>query len=347
MNFKKYIKLIFLTTSVLFFVASCAGWDEDDINSTFDESKNPETSFTQSETLIEEGNSITFTNTSTNSPKYFLWSFPGGNPSSSIEENPTVLYEVKGDFDVILKTRNEYGAEEVVMEKLITVEGKPIPWVSNYTFNGSFDDLGTNQITAVSNYGDPVYTDDRNGEANSSWQAPFAADQFLSIPNYKGIGGDNKRSVSAWFRINGAGTTRHTIVSWGVNSPSEMFNLMVDKNRIRVEAGACSLKSMKSGLDDDKWHHVAITYDPVDGPKLSDVKIYIDGVLNENAPDTAGNSYRSTQVDINTDIATTDVMIGQAQYKNTFLWNGELDDVRILDEVLLPAQIQAIYEGVD
>ena len=344
MNFKKHIKLIFLTVSVLFFVVSCKGWDEDDINSTFDEAKNPETSFTQTETIITEGNTITFTNTSTNSPKYFLWSFPGGNPSSSIEENPTVLYDVKGEFDVILKTRNEFGADEVIMEKLITVEGKPIPYLSNYNFSGNLNDEGSNAIMAISNYGDPTYVTDRNGITQSALLSPGLGANYLSIPGYKGVSGNGTRTLMAWFRTD-AGTSRKTIISYGTNSSGKMFNVMVDNDRIRIEGGASSLKSFKTGLKDGLWHHVAVSFDPADGDKLSNVKIYIDGVLDPGTEDGNG-SFNSATTVIDTDAAGSDVLIGSAIY-SSYPFIGEIDDVRILDIVLLPAQIQAIYEGID
>ncbi|MEM6642885.1 MAG: PKD domain-containing protein [Bacteroidota bacterium] len=57
-------------------------------------------SFSQSATEVPEGLSIMFTNTSTNSPDQFMWTFEGGTPGTSTEENPEVFYETPGVYDV-------------------------------------------------------------------------------------------------------------------------------------------------------------------------------------------------------------------------------------------------------
>jgi PKD repeat protein len=58
--------------------------------------------FTADNTTIAVGGSIQFTSTSTGDPDTFLWTFEGGNPNTSTEENPLVTYNTPGTYDVSL-----------------------------------------------------------------------------------------------------------------------------------------------------------------------------------------------------------------------------------------------------
>ncbi|SEP99087.1 PKD domain-containing protein [Hyunsoonleella jejuensis] len=304
----------------------------------------PEVSFSASATTIIEGESITFTDTSTNDPSFWTWSLVGSEFGEYTEQSPTVIYTVPGEYDVKLKVRNEYGASEVLLEDYIIVEGEPLPFVSIFRFDGNLEDTeGTNGITAVSSYGDVTYVADRNGNASSAYLAPpFPPySQDLTIPGYKGVSGDAARSVVAWFKT-GAGTGRKAIVGWGTNSPGQMFNVMLQGGQVRVEGGGCSLRTSRTDLMDDQWHHLAVTYDPADGPEVARVKVYIDGALDENLPDAPGQSFNSERREVNTDPDGIDVRIGRPAYRTDYMWVGELDDVAILDIALSPDQIGAL-----
>lgn len=301
----------------------------------------PVASFTASATSITEGDSVTFTDTSTNNPTLWSWSLGGADVTISNEQNVVAIYNVPGVYDVALKVRNDEGANEIILEDFITVEGKPIPYISLYGFDSNLDDSGSNAITAVSNFGAPTYVEDRNSTASSAWESPNTADNWLTIPGYKGISADGTRTVMARFNT-AAGTSRKTLVSWGTNASGKMFNVMLQGGQIRVEAGACSLRTSRTDLMDGKWHHVAVTFDPADGDKLSDAKVFIDGVLDANLEDGPGKSYRSTTTIIDTD-SNAEVRIGNSIYaSNRYFFNGIIDDVAILDVILIPEQIKAI-----
>ena len=122
-----------------------------------------------------------------------------------------------------------------------------------------------------------------------------------------------------------------------------MFNVMIQHDgTVRIEGGSCSVRSTKSNLNDNNWHHVAVTYNPEDGDKLQDLKIYVDGELDTNQSDSE-DSYRSEIVSVYTDNTINDVRIGSTQYANYF-WVGELDDIRIYSSCLNAAQIKDIYQ---
>lgn len=89
------------------------------------------------------GNEIQYTNKSYNasadSTETFEWSFEGGTPSSSTEENPSVVYNEDGVFKTSLKVTNTAGEGSITKEKFIYVSNEssahPTPYIED--FNGS------------------------------------------------------------------------------------------------------------------------------------------------------------------------------------------------------------------
>ena len=87
----------------------------------------PTVNFTASATNICENSTINFTDNSTNNPTSWSWTFPGGTPSSSTLQNPTVSYTISGTYDVSLTASNTYGSGTLTKTSYITVN--PVPGV--------------------------------------------------------------------------------------------------------------------------------------------------------------------------------------------------------------------------
>ena len=81
----------------------------------------PVPNFTASITTICGGGNISFTDQSTNSPTSWNWSFPGGTPSSSTAQNPTVNYNTSGTFSVTLTASNGSGNNMITKPNYITI----------------------------------------------------------------------------------------------------------------------------------------------------------------------------------------------------------------------------------
>jgi len=81
---------------------------------------------------ISPGQSINFTDQSLNSPNQWLWSFPGGSPSSSTLQNPTgIVYYSTGNYDVSLQVTNQYGSNSLTKSNFIQVNNScPVTWQS-------------------------------------------------------------------------------------------------------------------------------------------------------------------------------------------------------------------------
>lgn len=85
----------------------------------------PVASFTSGTTSICVGNTISFTETSTNGPNVLSWSFAGGTPSTSNSPNPLVSYNNPGTYSVTLIASNLGGSDTTVIQNYITVHPNP------------------------------------------------------------------------------------------------------------------------------------------------------------------------------------------------------------------------------
>ncbi len=67
-----------------------------------------------------------FLDQSTNNPTSWQWSFPGGTPSSSTDQNPTnICYNTPGTYAVTLITTNAFGSDTLTLANYITVYSTP------------------------------------------------------------------------------------------------------------------------------------------------------------------------------------------------------------------------------
>ncbi|MCP4988905.1 MAG: PKD domain-containing protein [Colwellia sp.] len=65
--------------------------------------------------------SVQFTDKSSREPTSWSWSFPGGSPSTSTDQNPVVIYTDSGSHDVTLTVTNSNGTRTLTRENLIHV----------------------------------------------------------------------------------------------------------------------------------------------------------------------------------------------------------------------------------
>ena len=81
----------------------------------------PVAGFSANETTVMAGNTVNFSDASTNSPTSWSWSFEGGTPSTSTSQNPTVTYNTLGAYDVSLTVTNAEGADTEIKTNYINV----------------------------------------------------------------------------------------------------------------------------------------------------------------------------------------------------------------------------------
>ncbi|NMM47849.1 PKD domain-containing protein [Marinigracilibium pacificum] len=83
--------------------------------------------FTSNNTVVTAGRNISFFDNSTNNPDKWEWTFEGGSPKTSNQQDPVVYYTVPGEYQVKLKvTKNDY-EDEIIKTNYIKVEAMTKP----------------------------------------------------------------------------------------------------------------------------------------------------------------------------------------------------------------------------
>ena len=116
---------------------------------------------------------VQFTNQSSNNVNTFQWSFPGGNPSSSSDPNPTVTYNQAGTYSVTLIVSNSVGSDTLTQNDIIVVSDVPSAGFT-YMTNGATVNFTNTSADATSyfwdfgdstsgNQSDPIHTYSEDG----------------------------------------------------------------------------------------------------------------------------------------------------------------------------------------
>jgi len=195
---------------------------------------------------------------------------------------------------------------------------------ASYAFDNNLLDGSGNGRTADPCGVVPMYAAGHAGQA-----IDFDGTYYVNVNGYKGVAGTASRTCAAWIKTMATGQ----IVSWGADISSQKWIMRVqddngDEGTIRVEVnGGYSVG--QTDLRDGQWHHVAGVLDSDGTPNVSDIQLYVDGVLEvetalaENTINTATKS---------------DLRIGRAPW-GTLPFTGQIDDVRIYSRAVSQAQI--------
>lgn len=87
----------------------------------------PSSAFGSSLNIACPGAAVQFNDFSAGQPTSWSWSFPGGNPSASTLQNPTVIYNTPGNYPVTLITTNGIGADTLTNTNFISIASSSQP----------------------------------------------------------------------------------------------------------------------------------------------------------------------------------------------------------------------------
>jgi len=123
----------------------------------------PTANFTSNKTLIRPGETVNFIDLSLANPYRWNWEFEGGTPATSIQPNPSVVYNTEGTYNVKLTVSNNIGSDEIVKEMYIVVSA-----TDPCTEAPRADFVATNRAIA---YGTEVMFENlsTNGVSYSQW----------------------------------------------------------------------------------------------------------------------------------------------------------------------------------
>lgn len=120
----------------------------------------PVANFTASAATISVGESVTFTNTSSNNPTSLSWQFEGGTPATSNDDSPVVTYDTEGTYQVSLTATNAYGEDTETKANYITVETVVPEYCTSEGENYSYEWIAGVEVGSFSNTsGAAGYTD--------------------------------------------------------------------------------------------------------------------------------------------------------------------------------------------
>ena len=182
----QFLKIILTTSKLGWYDSATIGVNDQDITVNEQtisvdgqDNNNPQSApvvnFTVDRTNINAGETVQFTDQSTNSPTSWLWNF--GDGQTSTEKNPSHAYTSTGTYSVTLTATNNSGSNLKVQSNYITVnsgggnqQNPPPPIVSGISLNPSVnymidpsssiflgvDGMGhaTVSTQSISNYGD-------------------------------------------------------------------------------------------------------------------------------------------------------------------------------------------------
>jgi len=175
---------------------------------------------------------------------------------------------------------------------------------------------------------DPLWVDGVHGSA-----LEFDAGNHVAVPGYEGIMGSHPRTTCAWINV---AKTSASIITWGPAGSGTKWVMRTHNGpaALRVECGQSYIYGT-TDLVDGEWHHVAAVLEDDGSPAVEEIKLYVDGVLDETgeANPRPVNTASGVEFRIAYDLNNT----GRT-------YQGLMDDVRIYDRALSADDIQALIQ---
>lgn len=205
---------------------------------------------------------------------------------------------------------------------------------ARYPFDDNFRDLLGNGNDAMA-VGTPGFAAGKFGQAVTM----DGTNDYLQLSN--GVGDSVDFTFAAWVKWNG-GNNWQRIFDFGggvyVPNASQGSYLMLTPNngsgmRFAITTSGYSNEqalTRSTPLPTGTWTHVAVTISGNTG------KLFVDGAL---VATNTGMTFNPV------DIGTKFNYLGKSQYSGDPLFNGQLDDVQILDYALTDAQVAALFSN--
>ena len=200
----------------------------------------------------------------------------------------------------------------------------PFSWngTDNLLFEFSFTN---NQSTTAIDVAGHLLTQNRSLHTSGDKFLNFNGLNYIEAIQYKGIEGNNPRTIEAWIKTVTGGKE---IVSWGRDAASEKWNFLIEQNgKLRVEVNGGYLFGT-TDLRDNEWHHITCTFS---GNNVNQVKLYVDGVLET----IGGQGARAVTTNI-----TNGINLRITRGTNNRYFIGVIDEVRVWDTSLTALEIQ-------
>lgn len=136
--------------------------------------------FSASTDTVCQGNTVDFTDLSTGGATSWSWTFEGGSPATSTDQNPTITYNTTGDFDVTLEVSDGTNTNSMYVADMINVIVAPLapvtPTGSTVVCGGSTEEYTTTSIDGATQYNWEVNPADAGTITGTDTIGTFIAD---------------------------------------------------------------------------------------------------------------------------------------------------------------------------
>ncbi len=136
------------TTQLATMIATNSDFVNQEINNFCVTSSVTVADFSATPTIVCPGTSVTYTDLSTGSPTSWSWTFPGGTPATSTAQNPTIVYNTIGSYDVTLLATGS-GSDTEIKTNYIVVGDAIAPTAVCQNINVYLDGSGNASIVAA------------------------------------------------------------------------------------------------------------------------------------------------------------------------------------------------------
>lgn len=227
------------------------------------------------------------------------------------------------DFSLLISTRTA-GPRFFRLARPVTTEGL----VAFYKFEGDASDWTTNGNHGIAS--NVSLTTNRFGKANAAYRFEGTPDSVIRVPDSPSLNLSNALTLAAWVNFDAGGFISSRILMKGnYDLAFSGAGPVESRPGFTVKTPLETLLLTPTPVTQaGHWHFIAGTYDG------STMRLFVDGV---QAADTAASG----------DIApsSSDLVIGQNSDNGEDLYKGIIDDIRIYNRALTPAEIEALHRG--
>jgi hypothetical protein len=230
-----------------------------------------------------------------------------------------------GDFSLLVSTRNT-GPRFFRLAGPVTTEGL----VAFYKFEGNASDWSTN-----GNHGVPSnvsLTTNRFGRADAAYRFSGASDSIIRVPNSPSLNVSNTLTLAAWVNFEPEGFISARILMKGrYNLAFADAGLAARRPGFIVQTPFEHLLLTPTPVTQaGKWYFIVGTYDE------SIMRLFIDGI---QAVEMAATG--------NITPSASDLIIGQNSDNRTDTYKGIIDDIRIYNRALSPAEVLELFQETE
>lgn len=291
------------------------------------------------------GGSVNFTDASLGRAESWSWTFEGGTPATSTEQNPVVTYSTPGRYKVTLQTSNPINTSLKEVDNYILVVPSS-DLAAFFPFDGNANDAGPNNLT-TSLMGTIAFTGtDRNTVENKT--ALFNGAEGIIVDDHTALNfGTAPYSVSCWVKTDNSSKMMIWQESGDKGSKDNQtwlrLNSNTTSNRVQLateDANGGSFIGLSEAQHgktyDNIWHHIVCVREGLM------TRIYVDGVEAGSKESLNGVKEVSNSGAFKIGFQRgTNKDTGEFTYGSYYI--GALDDVIIYNKALTATEVTELF----